>query len=249
MKSLWLLAFVAMGLAAAPTRATESTQTIKLMPEALETRFALSAAPAALRERATVYLLDPEKGYRLSRTGTNGVACLVERTAWELADFRDDIYIPLCYDAVGTKTYLQVIMDAAALRAQGIGADALKAEIEGRYSNKTYTVPTNPGLSYMVGPVMRTIGPPDLKVHTMAMPHLMFYAPGVTNSDIGAAPDLADPSSLRYPFIDRQGIDEQSYMIQLIGETEKARILADEKTLIDDLCAYRDVLCLSHAVH
>ena len=29
---------------------------------------------------------------------------MVERTAWELADFRNDIYIPLCYDAAGTTT-------------------------------------------------------------------------------------------------------------------------------------------------
>ena len=68
------------------------------MPAKLETQFALSALPPALRGQATVYLLDPEKGYQLSRQGTSGVTCLVERTAWELADFRDDIYIPLCYD-------------------------------------------------------------------------------------------------------------------------------------------------------
>ena len=29
----------------------------------------------------------------------------------------------------------------------------------------------------MVAPVMRTVGPPDMQVHTMPMPHLMFYAP------------------------------------------------------------------------
>jgi hypothetical protein len=38
-------------------------------------------------------------------------------------------------------------------------------------------------------------------------------------------------------------------MIQLIGETEKARILADEQRLLEDLCAYRDVLCLAHKQH
>jgi len=38
-------------------------------------------------------------------------------------------------------------------------------------------------------------------------------------------------------------------MIQLIGEAEKAKILADEKTLLDDLCAHRDVLCLPHQKH
>jgi hypothetical protein len=140
-------------------------------------------------------------------------------------------------------------MDAAALRAQGFDPAALKAEIEKRFKNGTYKAPDKPGVSYMIGPLMRTIGPPDLKVHTMAMPHLMFYAPFITNADIGAEPDLGNPESLKSPFIDRQGNGEQSYMIQMIGETEKAKILADEKELIDDLCAYRDVLCLDHTQH
>jgi hypothetical protein len=249
-KIILVLPIIAIGLAAMSARPSQAIETaIEQMPARLETQFALSALPPAMRDRATVYLLDPKKGYELSRQGASGVTCLVERTAWELADFRNDIYIPLCYDALGTKTYLKVIMDAATLRAQGMSPAALKAEIEERYRSKAYTAPEKPGLSYMVGPVMRTVGPPDMKVHTMPMPHLMFYAPSVTNEDIGAVPDLAVHASLLYPFIDRQGIAEQSYMIQLIGEAERARILADEKPLIDDLCAYRDVLCLPSMEH
>ncbi|MBV5268608.1 MAG: hypothetical protein JZU55_00160, partial [Afipia sp.] len=66
---------------------------------------------------------------------------------------------------------------------------------------------------------------------------------------IGAKPDLGNPASLLNPFIDRQGHDAQSYMIQLVGAAEKARILAEEAALIADLCAYRDVLCLEHQAH
>ena len=219
---------------------------IEPMPEQLETRWALSALPPALRDKATVLVLDPAKGYRLARQGTNGLTCLVERTAWEMVDFRNDIYIPLCYDAAGAKTLMRVKMDVAALRAQGIRPEALKAEIERRYQKKVYGAPERPGVSYMTAPVFRAVGPPDLKVHTMAMPHLMFYAPFVTNADIAAAPNLADPSSLMYPFIDRQGIDQQSVMIQMLGRAETAAILTREKTLVDDLCAYRSVLCLQH---
>jgi hypothetical protein len=234
-------------LSVRPSQATETA--IERMPAELETRFALSALPPSLRDKATVYLLDPQKGYQLSRKGPSGVACLVERTAWEMADFRNDIYIPLCYDAAGRNAHFKVIIEAAELRAQGMVPAALKAEIEQRYKNKTYGSPEKAGLSYMIAPIMRTAGPPDMQVHTMAMPHLMFYAPGITNDDIGAAPNLADPSSLLYPFVDRQGNAEQSYMIQLVGETEKAKILADEKDLVRDLCAYRDVLCLTHMKH
>lgn len=245
--ALPLIAMAVLAMSSGPGRASDTT--IEQMPAELETRFALSAVPPALRERASVYLLDPSEGYRLSRKGTGGLACLVERTVWEWVDFRNDIYIPLCYDAAGTRAHLKVIMDAAALRAQGMGPAALKTEIETRYRNRTYEAPERPGLSYMVAPVMRALGPPDMKLHTMAMPHLMFYAPHVTNDDIGAVPDLSDQSSLLYPFVDRQGNPEQSYMIQLLGETEKAKILAEEKALIDDLCAYRDVLCLPDMTH
>jgi hypothetical protein len=214
--------------------------TIEHMPASLETEFALSALPAGLRQHASVYLLDPEKGYRLSRQGTSGVTCLVERTAWEHADFRNDIYVPLCYDAAGAKTFLQVIMDVATLRVQGRSPAALKAEIESRYRNKTYTVPKTSGVSYMVAPVQRTWMLPDGQVHTGTMPHLMFYAPGLTNGQIGALPD----SGITYPFIFTEGIAEQSYIIQMMGEAEIARIVVDGKTLLAELCAYRDVLCL-----
>lgn len=227
----------------------DAAAAIEPMPEDLEMRLALSAAPPPLREEATVFLLDPAKGFRLAREGSSGVTCLVQRTVWELADDRDDIYIPLCYDAVGTRTYLTVIMDAAELRAEGLDGAALKAEIAGRWADGTYAVPEKTGVSYMVAPVFRTIGPPDMAVHTMAMPHVMIYAPGVTNADIGAKPDLADHASLGFPFIDRQGNDEQSYVIQMLGAAETAAILADEKTLVADLCAYRDILCLPPGGH
>ena len=244
MKTQNLIALVALGIAsAAQAREPASLET---MPAALETRLALAAVPPALRAEATVYLLDPRKGYVLSKRGSNGVACLVERTQWELNDFRDDLYVPLCYDAAGVPTYLKMIMDTAELRAQGLSAAEVKAEIEKRWANKTYQVPGKPGLSYMVAPIMRTVGPPDMTVHTMAMPHLMFYAPFATNEDIGAQPKLDDPASLMHPFADKQGIAEHTYFIQLIGEAEKARILRDERPLIDALCQYREILCLEN---
>lgn len=236
------LAWLLLALAGTTASASENTPALTPMPEALEIRFALSAVPAALREKATVYVLDTARGYRIARQGSSGIACLVERTQWEFAEFRDDLYVPLCYDAAG-KPYLQAIMDTAALRAQGVDAGALKARMEPRFRDGTY-VPRKAGLSYMLAPVMRTAGPPDLQVHTMAMPHLMFYAPGLTNADIGAMPELADRASLRWPFIDRQGIDEHSYIIQMVGAAEKAQILAEEQALVDDLCAHRAVLCL-----
>jgi hypothetical protein len=210
------------------------------MPAALEVRFALSALPPALRSGATVYRLDVTQGYVLDHRGASGVTCLVQRTAWEQADFRDDIYVPRCYDAAGSATYLTVLMDAEALRIRGMTAAALKIHIQRRYDAKRYRAPEKAGLSYMLSPVMRT-WLPDQTVQTMSVPHVMYYAPGVTDKDIGALPNLSQGS----PFIVREGISAQSYMLQSVGKAEAAAIVAAESSLLEELCAYRDVLCLA----
>jgi hypothetical protein len=231
----------AISLAASAPPRQANADAIEQMPAKLETEFALSALPPAMRPHASVYLLDPQKGYQLSHRGTSGVTCLVERTAWERTEFRNDIYVPLCYDAAGTRTFQKVIRDVARLRIRGISPAALKAEIEKRYKNKTYTVPERTGISYMVAPVMRTWMLPDWQVHTGPMPHLMFYAPHVTDIDVGTAAD----SGLAYPFIFKEGLAEQSYIIHVMGEAEIAKIIAQEQRLLADLCAYRDVLCVA----
>src|SRR5260370_32495974 len=235
-------------LAAAPLAvagAYAADTTIEQMPPRLEMQYALSALPPAMRDQATVYLLDPKAGQQLKGKGDSGVAWLVEGPAWEHADFRSDIYVPLCYDAAGSKTYLKVIMDAAALRIHGLSPAALEAEIEKRYREKTYQAPDKPGVSYMVAPVMRTWMLPDWQVHTMPMQHLMFYAPNLTDQDIGSGPS----SFPGYPFVFKEGMPEQSYMIQLAGETERVRIVTEENPLLDELCAYREVLCIPHIQH
>jgi len=55
------------GISAPPSQATETT--IEQLPAKLEAQFALSALPPAMRDQATVYLLDPKKGYQLFPTG------------------------------------------------------------------------------------------------------------------------------------------------------------------------------------
>jgi len=87
---------------------------------------------------------------------------------------------------------------------------------------------------------MRTWGPDGVTVSTVSGPHLMFYAPNVTAADIGASAD----GSKSLPFVVQEGVAEQTFIIQLTGETERRTIVATERKLLDDLCAYRNVLCL-----
>ena len=60
---------------------------LEKMPVDLERDYALSALPSHLRKGASVYLLDPAKGYYIAQKGTNGFICFITRTEWEWADF------------------------------------------------------------------------------------------------------------------------------------------------------------------
>src|SRR6476659_1595875 len=98
---------------------TKGDWKLEKMPADLETDFALSALPPQLRDATTVYLLDPDKGYYISRQGTNGFVCFIARTEWEWAEFRQDLATPISYDAEGGKTIMPVYLDVAAMHASG----------------------------------------------------------------------------------------------------------------------------------
>ena len=58
----------------------KATNRIELLPRDLEIQLALSALPPHLRDNATVYVLNPEKGFEVARKGTNGFHAFVART-------------------------------------------------------------------------------------------------------------------------------------------------------------------------
>jgi len=214
---------------------------LERMPEPLETRFALSAAPPHLRENATTYLLDPAKGYVLGRKGTNGVSCIVVRSDWQFdAAFRDDIFWPVCYDAEGSKTLFQDYLYAAELRAQGMDGKQAHQEVMKKFGTAASPNPSRTGVAYMIAPLMR--GFVRSGVATMNMPHYMFYAPNVKNADIGG-----NGFSKQYPFVLSMHPGRDDYIILLVGETEKAKILEESKELLAELCSYRDYLCTTAA--
>jgi hypothetical protein len=214
------------------------------MPKSLEIRFALSALPPPLRADATVYVLDTGKGYVLDHQGINGQSCFVSRTEWKFADYRNDIYDATCYDAVGAKNHMRVLFDVAKLRAQGVPPEAMKNRIENEFKTGKYHAPESAGFSYMTAPLMRTymsLDPNDKStVMTMSMPHVMYYAPNVTDSKVGG---LGCPPCAPYPFAFESG--PHGYIIQRLGEQEAATIVANESTIVRELCEYRSVLCLS----
>jgi len=169
------------------------------------------------------------------------VTIFVQPTRQQFA-FRDDIFVPICYDAEGSKKMLAVWMDVAKLRARGLGPKQVYAETMKKFANGTYQKPVCTGVSYMTAPLMRTYPSLDAtEVVTMSMPHYMFYAPNVKAADIGGK--HLSP----YPFALPQGPGPHDVIILLVGQAEKTKILADSADLLDELCSYRRFLCLDSA--
>jgi hypothetical protein len=219
---------------------------LETMPQSLEVRFALSALPPHLRDGATIYLLDPAKGYILNRKGTNGASCFVMRTEWLWPQFafRDDIFVPMSYDEEGSKKMMPVWMDVAQMRARGLPPRQVYEEIMKRFGNGTYQKPARSGISYMTAPLMRSYPAPSAtEVVTFSGPHYMFYAPNVKDADIGGKPFSP------FPFVLTQGPGAHDVIILLVGETEKAKILAESGDLLNELCTYRKYLCLNTGSH
>lgn len=217
------------------------------MPADLETALALSALPADLQAGATVYLLDPAKGYYVGRPGSNGFICFISRTEWEWAEFRKDLFAPISYDAEGARTIFPLYRDAAAMRASGkFTALQIRDIMIGRIKKRIYVAPARTGISYMLAPIMRvyTGSADDKTVMTMSMPHYMVYAPYVRNSDLGINPNSPEGPWLVNPgnTVLGQGKGPYGYIIMPAREKEAAKIVANNKGLLKRLADYSPFL-------
>jgi hypothetical protein len=225
------------------------TNKIEPLPRDLEIQLALSALPPHLRDNAAVYVLNPAKGFEVARKGTNGFHALVARTgddtfkgSWPLTNYRDDILYPISFDNAGPKAQMRVFFDAAEMQAKGTPPSELKKLIQDRFKAGFYKAPERAGISYMLSPVLRTYISPEEndRVFTANFPHVMFYAPNVSNEDIGGGkPGGMDSFAILY--------GNHGYMIQALGVTERAAINKEYEEMLARLCNIKDVWCLPKA--
>jgi len=217
---------------------------LEKMPPDLEADFALSSLPPRLRDHATVYLLDPRKGYYIARQGNNGFSAFVDRTEWERAKFVQDTYAAISFDDEGTKTHLPVHLAVAEMRASGkYSAAQIKDIIIKRVKDGTYQSPSRTGISYMLSPLLRTYD--DNKIVNLMLPHYMFYAPRVENSDFGGQWDGHGPFAIG----STEGLDKEHSIFNFIiipaGENEKAAIVEANKDLLRRLAEYKSFLAVA----
>lgn len=226
--------------------ASSATNKIDPLPRDLEIQLALSALPAHLRESATVYVLNPAKGFEVARKGSNGFHAFVARTGddtfkgpWPFAEYRDDILYPISFDAAGVEAQMRVFFDTAEMQAKGIPAGELKKIMQERQKKGYYKAPERAGVSYMLAPVLRTYFTPEEsdKVGTYNFPHVMYYAPEVSNQDIGGG-----KVGGMDPFVILHG--HHGYMIQAIGVTERAAINKEYADMLARICKIKELWCL-----
>lgn len=186
-----------------------------LLPGELEIELALNAAPKHLRDQATVWVLD-RTGYTIARKGTNAFACIVSRRAGDL--------FPVCWDAEGAKSLLQVDIDDAKLRLSGKTTAEIDEIVAARYKSGEYHPPSRAGIAYMLAPLRYRIDEHGQVTRTTSSPHLMFYGPNLTDGDIGGTRGA-------FVFMNRVGPD--GMMIVPVGQTERAAIVGESQALTE----------------
>lgn len=189
--------------AVSPALFAKITPTPRVLPEACELELALSALPTHLRDEAAVYGFQKD-GYRQIREGSNGFTCIVNR---------DDPFSikPTCFDAEGTDTIVPKIVLVGGWLLAARSLDEIRADLEQRFDSGELISPRRPGLAYMLSHYNRPYNPAASALGWFP-PHLMFYAPNLTNADIGFARG-AHTENRSLPFIGYQG--PQGYMIVL----------------------------------
>ncbi|HEX8818271.1 MAG TPA: hypothetical protein VF753_22465 [Terriglobales bacterium] len=148
-------------------------------PRDRQIELCLSAAPAEVSSKATIYVLGP-KGYEKAREGTNGFSCLIERS------FKDSVETssaPACFDAEGSGTLMLTYLRREELRAQGKSEPEIKDDIAQGFKDGRFKVP-GPGFLYMMSNENYVYNS-ESKQSGFVPPHLMFYAPNKTAKDVG----------------------------------------------------------------
>lgn len=242
--------FAVLGLSAATSAGTGVAPgkglSITALPRDLEIQLALSSLPPNLRDSATVYVLNPARGFEVARQGTNGFHALVARTGddafrgtWPLMEYPKDILYPIGFDAAGAGAQLRVFLDIAEMQARGTPPNQLKQLIQERYRTGYYRPPGRAGIAYMLSPVLRTYLNPEVtdQVGTYSIPHVMYYAPNVSPADIGAG-----KLGGMYPFLIFHG--PHGYMVQLLGKAERTAIDREYAGMLARLCELNSAWCV-----
>jgi hypothetical protein len=193
-----LAALIAVGaFAAAESTQGAVSQRQPLMDRQKEIALALSACPPTVASKAAVYVLE-KSGYIKVRDSQNGFTAIVQHVLPTSQD-------PRCMDAEGTRTHLPRVLKVAELRAQGKTREEIQRFVADAFANGLFQPPARPGVDYMLS--TENLVPNEKGGVVRFPPHVMFYAPYLTNADIGVdGTDLGEDGNPKGPvFVAAEG--------------------------------------------
>ena len=194
-----------------PTQPARS-QLPKLMDREREIAVALSSCPPSVANKAAVYVLE-KSGYVKVRESQNGFTAIVQHA---LPNSQD----PQCMDAEGTRTFLPRYLKVAELRAQGRSPEEIRRFVADAFAKGIFQAPTRPGVDYMLS--KENLTPNANGAVVPFPPHLMFYAPYLTNADLGLDGTLGpDGNPVGPAFVAGEG-SPHALIIVPVGEHQSA---------------------------
>lgn len=236
------------GSAAGSRTSTLWAQGLAPLPDDLEIELARSALPEHLRAGATVYVLRPDRGFEVAVPGSNGFHALVVRNDpafvrgdWSYPAWRNDLLVPIAFDAAGVPAQLQVLFDVAEARAGGASPSEVRSLLRQRFADGYYPEPARAGMAYMLSPILRAYrdGGASDAVGTFVYPHYMAYAPNVTSAEVGGG---GGPGQ---PFVIESG--PHGYIVIPAGRAEREEFVTASGPMLDKLCALREEWCIDQA--
>ncbi len=193
-----------------PTLATAGLP--EVLPRTCEVDLALSAAPEYLRSSATVYTLE-EAGYVRAIEGSGPFTCIVNRD-------HPRVLKPTCFDAEGGRTIVPKILFFGKQMMAGKELGAIREAVSAAFDAGDFISPERPGVAYMLSRYNRPWNGATGALGWFP-PHVMFYAPNLTNEDIGHQMSHYNPEQPT-PMIGYQG--PHGFMIMISDDgRERAR--------------------------
>jgi hypothetical protein len=174
-----------------------------------EIELATSGAPEYLRKDSSVYMLEGNK-YVLAKKGSNGITCIVFRDSADSSE-------PICYDEEGARSNMMADIKRSELRKEGVSEKEIDEKIQAAYKSGELQAPKRSGVAYMLSDRNFIFNPEGKAQHYP--PHLMFYAPYLKNSDIGARKD--EFGSTAVPWVLSEGTPEAYIIVVPGGESHQ----------------------------
>ncbi len=180
MRTRWMIALAGAAIAGVPAAASGQSRhgDRPVMDRVTEIALARSAAPAAVSEKARIWVWTGQR-YAVADSGTSSVQCFLARLWVPSVE-------PHCFDEEGAATILPVLMRRVELYAQGRPDSLVEREIARGLAGGTFRLPRRPAVTYMMSAEQKLVNGEGVAVGPW-QPHLMIYYPNLTGAQTGLA--------------------------------------------------------------